>query len=206
MKEDTLFDLASLTKVVATNTLFMIFMERGLISVYDKVNYYLQEFKGNYKEDILSHYLSINADKVLELDQDLIPTGKFIPVEGTPFDFRKEKMAGTDINEDNQQLKFGNGYDHPFILNKDAAISLYDKKSGRLLEITTDQKCVVLYTGNSISDNYTLFNGLKSRNRLALCLETQYYPDAVNQKNLPTNILTPGEIYTASTSYHFKTK
>lgn len=175
-------------------------------TIINMTNHSYFNLSGNYKEDILSHYLSINADKILELNQDLIPTGNIMSVTGTPFDFRKGKLVGTDINTENQQLKYGNGYDHPFILNEDAAISLYDKNSGRLLEITTDQKCVVLYTGNSISDNYTLFNGLKSRNRLALCLEAQYYPDAVNQKNLPTYILNPGETYNAYTSYHFKIK
>lgn len=161
---------------------------------------------GDYKEDILSHYLTINADKVLELDQDLIPTGNILSVAGTPFDFRNAKMVGADINKEDTQLKNGHGYDHPFILNKDkdTEISLYDKRSGRLLEIATDQKSVVLYTGNSITNDFTLYNGVKSRDRLALCLETQYYPDAVNQKNLPSNILIPGEIYTAATTYRFK--
>ncbi|MFA6939989.1 MAG: aldose epimerase family protein [Clostridiaceae bacterium] len=175
-------------------------------TIINMTNHSYFNLSGNYKEDIYSHYLTINADKIFELDQDLIPTGNVLSVGGTPFDFRKPKMVGTGINEDNQQLKNGNGYDHPFILNKDkdTEISICDRKSGRILEITTDQKSVVLYTGNSITNNYTYFNGLKSRDRSALCLETQYYPDAINQKNVPSNILNPGETYKASTTYHFK--
>lgn len=175
-------------------------------TIINMTNHSYFNLSGNYKEDIYSHYISINADKIFELNQDLIPTGNILSVDGTPFDFRKPKMVGTDINKDNQQLKFGNGYDHAFILNKDKnpEISLWDKKSGRMLEITTNQKSIVFYTGNSISDNYTLFNGSKSRDRLALCLEAQYYPDAINQKNVPCNILNPGELYNASTTYKFK--
>ena len=175
-------------------------------TIINMTNHSYFNLSGNYKEDIYSHYLTINADNFFELDQDLIPTGNVLPVDGTPFDFRKAKMVGTDINEDNQQLKYGNGYDHPFILNKgkDPEITLWNKESGRILEITTDQKSVVLYTGNSITNKYTYFNGLKSWDRSALCLETQYFPDAINQKNVPSNILNPGEIYNASTTYHFK--
>lgn len=160
---------------------------------------------GDYKEDILSQDLFINSNNVIELDSELIPTGNILDVEGTPFDFRIPKMVGKDINTENTQLMYGNGYDHPFILNEgeEIAASLYHKVSGRLLQISTDQKCVVLYTGNSISNDYILYNGKKSSDRLALCLETQYYPDAINQ-DFPSQILIPGEIYTGKTTYSFK--
>lgn len=174
-------------------------------TVITLTNHSYFNLSGNYKTDILNHVLRIDADKYIEVDSETIPT-KISEVQGTPLDFRIGKIVGSDINRENEQLKNAYGYDHPFILNQKAApqIVLEDNTSGRVLEITTDQPTVVLYTGNFIENNHTLRGDIKSQNRLGLCLETQWYPDAVNQPFLPKYILNPGEVYTAKTVYSFK--
>lgn len=160
---------------------------------------------GNCKRDILDHVLKIDADKYIEVDIETVPT-KISEVQGTPFDFRAGKVVGSNINSENQQLKNASGYDHPFVLNQKSSpqITLEDITSGRRLEITTDQPSVVLYTGNFIGHSYALRGDVKSTNHLGLCLETQWFPDAINQSFLPKYILSPGEVYTARTVYSFR--
>ncbi|MDX8343114.1 aldose epimerase family protein [Rossellomorea sp. YZS02] len=153
---------------------------------------------GDYKEDILSHTLQMNADEILDLAGDLVPTGKLIPVEGTPFDFHDGKtiLAG-------MQSGLEEGYDHAFVLNKkDRGISLWDEKSGRAISVETDQQSVVLYTGNHLTDD-VLTGGVRGRSHLGLCLETQGFPDAVNHPHFPSVTVKKGDVYSASTTFRF---
>ncbi|SHH60725.1 aldose epimerase family protein [Clostridium grantii] len=163
---------------------------------------------GNLKENILSHILKIDADKFGAVTDEVLPTGEFVNVEGTAFDFRNGKLVSQDIYSKEQQIKNGGGYDHPFFLNtsSDSPISLYDEKSGRILNVTTDQPAVVLYTANFLGTDLELQNNKKSCNYLGLCLETQYYPDAINKESFPTYILAPGDVYKAKTKFSFSTK
>ncbi len=161
---------------------------------------------GNYKRDILDHVLTIYANEFGCINNEVVPTG-IKRVKDTPFDFTKSKRVGEAIDSDDEQIRYGGGYDHPFLLDTNAcyAAILEDNESGRRLEIETDQKSVVFYSGNFIDNEMTLIGGKKGENRLGLCLETQYYPDAVNQECFDTYILKPEGVYTAFTKYSFKT-
>lgn len=159
------------------------------------------------KRDVLEQYLQIDADCYGLIDEEIIPCG-ISNVEGTPFDFCSMKLVGQDINDDNIQLKNANGYDHPFILNDNTerSAAMYDKESGRYMEVVTDQKSVVLYTGNFLEEGTKLSSNIINKKHMALCLETQYYPDAINQECFETKILNPEDKYSAYTKYSFKVK
>lgn len=161
--------------------------------------------------DILSHEITINSDSYLPVDQTLIPTGELRDVGGTPFDFRESKSIGDDINNDNKQLTFGNGYDHCWVLNKqDEGIRLvataYDPVSGRLLEVSSDQPGIQFYSGNFLDGTLVSKDGAKYEFRSGFCLETQHYPDSPNQESFPTVILNPGEKYDTKTIFKFSTR
>ncbi len=157
---------------------------------------------------ILDHELQIFADAINEVNSQLIPTGKFIPVDGTPFDFRQPKPIGRDIFADNEQLRYGNGYDHNFILNADGSIKLSaiarDPKSGRVMKVYTNQPCVQFYAGCAINENEPPFKGgAPKRKYCAFCLETQHMPDSPNHPEFTDTTLSPGEVYNYTTIYAF---
>ncbi len=163
------------------------------------------------KRDILAHELMINADKFTPVDKNLIPTGKLEDVTGTPFDFRKPTAIGARINDDNEQLKFGKGYDHNFVLNRTGqgmvlAATVYEPNSGRFMEVLTTEPGVQFYSGNFLDGSITGKGGIVYKNRWALCLETQHYPDSPNQPNFPSTVLKPGEEYHTTTIYRFSAK
>jgi len=166
---------------------------------------------GNCKSDILGHVLWINADSFTPVDSTLIPTGEIAYVKNTPFDFNDTIAIGARINEENEQLKFGLGYDHNWALNDvDGSMtlqaSLYDGTSGRLMEIHTVEPGLQFYSGNFL-DGSNMGKGDKVYNyRNGLCLETQHYPDSPNKPEFPSTILQPGETYQTKTIYRFTTK
>lgn len=166
---------------------------------------------GDFTKTILNNEITIDADKLVPVDADLIPTGKLDDVTNTPFDFRKPKAIGKDIEVANDQLKKGLGYDHCWVLNNQDkgfrfAASAYDPTSGRLLEVYTDQPGIQLYTGNFLDGTLPTRDGKTYAHRTGLCLETQHYPDSPNQKDFPTTVLNPGENYKTKTSFKFSTK
>lgn len=120
---------------------------------------------GNLKDDILDHKLTINADKVAYVNEEILPTGEIVNVENTVFDFRKAKKVGKDIDKQVEQLNNCGGYDHPFVLNINGELfaKLEDEKSGRILEITTDRPIVVLYTGNTLGEAVVLSGNRKCK-------------------------------------------
>ena len=134
---------------------------------------------GGYNSGTIEgHTLWLDANQVSCVDSELIPTGEAISVENTPFDFRKEKLIGKEINADNELLKFGQGYDHNFILNSDGTIkhvaTLTDPKSGRAMKLYTNQTCVQIYAANCINEEGSPFKGnVPQKKRCAVCLETQ---------------------------------
>ena len=161
--------------------------------------------------DILAHEITIDADSYLPVDQTLIPTGELRGVGGTSFDFRASKSIGDDINEEDIQLTFGNGYDHCWVLNKqDEGIRLvasaYDPVSGRLLEVSSDQPGIQFYSGNFLDGTLESKDGAKYEFRSGFCLETQHYPDSPNKESFPTVILNPGEKYDTKTIFKFSTR
>ncbi len=159
---------------------------------------------------ILGEELMLNADHFTPVDATLIPTGKILSVKGTPFDFTKPTAIGARINDQNEQLVLGKGYDHNFVINRQGAglvlaARVYDPTSGRVLEVDTTQPGVQFYTGNFL-DGVRGKHGHIYNKRDALCLETQHYPDSPNQPNFPSSILKPGQTYHETTVWKFSTR
>lgn len=160
---------------------------------------------GDLTTTILDHRLTIPADKHVAIGTDSMPIG-VVETAGTAFDFTKGKPIGQDIENDEEQLKNGSGYDHPFVLNgeDEEKILLEDPKTGRVMEVTTTETCVVCYTGNFLDQTPYVYNNIKVQKRGGICLETQYYPDAINAEFLPTQTLKPGEVYKHKTTFSFR--
>ena len=166
---------------------------------------------GEGNGDILDHRLKIAADWLTPVDKTLIPTGQMMPVKGTPFDFRTPKPIGQDIANEHPQLKFGNGYDHNFVIGdyegkRVSIATVYEPTSGRHLEVLSEEPAVQLYTGNFLDGKIAGKNGHKYGFRTGFCLETQHYPDSPNKEKFPSTILRPLELYTTSTVYKFSVK
>lgn len=155
---------------------------------------------GNGKENILNHSLTLKSDAFLELDEELLPTGTILDVEGTDFDFRKGRFIQTGANSDHpQNVLAGNGYDHPFLLNSNnkEEIVLKDPKSGRTLTIETDEPAVVVYSGTQLGPD------VQSEKYMGICLETQGVPDAIHHPKFPTIVLDKDQEYSTRTKYRF---
>ena len=160
--------------------------------------------------DILGHTLMIAADRYTPVDSTLIPTGVLAPVAGTPFDFTTPHKVGERIGDANEQLRFGGGYDHNFVLTRPdtglvLAARLTDSASGRTLEIRTTEPGVQFYSGNFLDGSITGKYGTVYRHRTGLCLETQHFPDSPNHPAFPSTILEPGRVLHSRTTWTFGT-
>jgi aldose 1-epimerase len=167
---------------------------------------------GNASRDILGHVLTINAEAITPVDTTLIPTGEMMPVQGTPFDFRTPHAIGERVDQrQNAQIRFGNGYDHNFVLNRGAAASdalvfaarVVEPSSGRTMEISTTEPGIQFYSGNFLDGSITGKGGAVYHFRYGLALETQHYPDSPNHPNFPSTILRPGQQYRSRTVFKF---
>ncbi|GAB6138581.1 aldose epimerase family protein [Halanaerobaculum tunisiense] len=173
-------------------------------TIINLTNHTYFNLSGATKRDILDHKLKLKSNKFICLDENSIPTGELREVVNTPFDFRKLKPVGKDIEADYDQLEFTGGYDHPFVLDEGKeGIMLKDEKSGRALSISTDQPAVVFYSGNYLQDEGELNTGVEAKKRLALCLETQDYPNAINTNSFPNKVYDEENKYRAKTKYKF---
>jgi aldose 1-epimerase len=157
--------------------------------------------------DILGHEVVINADRFTPVDKGLIPTGELRSVAGTPFDFRTPKTIGQRIEQKDEQLLLGHGYDHNWVLNRSGsglamAARVTDFKSGRVMEVLTTEPGLQFYTGNFL-DGTLQGKGKVYARRSAFCMETQHFPDSPNKPNFPSTILKPGEKYQTTTVYRF---
>ncbi|MFC2084745.1 aldose epimerase family protein [Bacteroidota bacterium] len=180
-------------------------------TVINITNHAYFNLSGNLKENILNHELMLNADYFIPVDNGLIPAGEIKSVKNTPMDFTKSHSIGDRINEENEQLKYGLGYDHNWIVKDEGkdlklAGTLYEPKSGRFMEIYTTEPGIQFYSGNFMDGSHSGHNGIVYNYRYAMCLETQHYPDSPNHNNFPSTVLKPGEIYESTTIYKFSSK
>ena len=166
---------------------------------------------GEGNGDILNHRIMLRADHFIPTDAGSIPTGEIRNVAGTPFDFRKANTIGARINNDDEQLKFGNGYDQTWVIDgpmgtlRQAAI-VYEPTSGREMEVWTTEPGVQFYTGNFLDAAIIGKSGKPYPRRSGFCLETQHYPDSPNKPNFPTTTLRRGATYHSTTIYRFSAR
>ncbi len=163
---------------------------------------------GEGEGDVLDHLLQINSELFIPIDEVSIPTGEILKVEGTPFDFRAPKLIGERIEADDEQIRMGAGYDHCWVLNNGGEVSLaatvVEPRSGRRMDVYTDQVGIQFYSGNWF-DGGSISKSGKGRyvRRGALALETQLFPDAPNQPQFPSSRLNVGEEYRHTCIYKF---
>jgi aldose 1-epimerase len=169
--------------------------------------------KGEGEGTILDHELMLAASKYTPVDEGLIPTGELPTVKGTPFDFTTSKAIGRDIGQDNEQLEFGLGFDHNWVLDKGGqpggltlAARVYEPTSGRVLEVYTTEPGIQFYCGNFLDGRLKGKSGKPYVHRGGFCLETQHYPDSPNQPNFPSTILRPGEQLQSQTVFKFSAR
>lgn len=174
-------------------------------TIINLTNHSYFNLSGDLTKDILNHKLKLKSSSFLELGEDLIPTGQIVPVEGTSFDFTEEAEVSQGVASGYKQNDIaGGGYDHPFCLDShfEEEIVLEDPVSGRKLVVETDQPAVVIYTCNQYDGEYSI-RGVKPHNHMAICLETQGYPDAINKPHFPSVVLKKDDTYKAVTRYTF---
>jgi len=180
-------------------------------TVLNLTNHSYFNLEGQGKGEILPTKLTIHASRMTPVDSNLIPTGELKPVKGTPFDFTTEHTIGERINQPDEQLKLGRGYDHNFVIDRTKpglveTAEAYDSKSGRVLEVLTDQPGVQFYTGNFLDGTSHGKGGNNYPHRTGFCLETQHFPDSPNHPKFPTTELKPGQKFMSTTVYRFSAK
>jgi len=163
---------------------------------------------GPSSNSILDHVLVLRANAFTPIDEGLIPTGEIRLVEGTPFDFRTPRAIGTFIDSGGEQLEYGRGYDHNFVLSDTTSVlhqaaRVVEPGSGRIMDVYTTEPGIQFYSGNFLDGSLIGKSGRPYEYRSGFCLETQHFPDSPNQPAFPSTILRPGETFSSQTVYSF---
>ena len=164
--------------------------------------------------NVLNHEVTIHAGKFTPVTASLIPTGELRPVKGTPFDFTAPHKIGERINSADEQIKFGNGYDHNWVLDKmkagdgqpTLAATVSEPTSGRVMEVLTTEPGVQFYTANFLDGSITGKGGWKYEARNAFCFEPQHFPDSPNHPEFPSTVLRPGQTFKNTIIYKFSVR
>ncbi|WP_165305042.1 aldose epimerase family protein [Pedobacter sp. SYP-B3415] len=178
-------------------------------TVLNLTNHSFFNLNGEGSGDVLKHKLQMNAFAYTPVDKDLIPTGEILTVAGTPFDFLSARAIGADLDTPDEQLRFGQGYDHNFVLRKHQLFGLYPAlrltgdKSSIVMSIWTSEPGMQFYSGNFFNGKTVLRSGAKDVYRGAVALEPQHFPDSPNQPGFPGTVLNPGTIFKSKSSYRF---
>ena len=163
------------------------------------------------KGDILGHSVQIDADRFTPVDATAIPTGELKGVAGTPFDFRKPTPIGARIDQDDEQLKFGGGYDHNWVISKPSGqlgvqARVHEPTTGRVLEVLSTEPGLQFYCGNFLDGSITGKGGWVYQHRNGFCMEPQHFPDSPNQPMFPSAVLRPGRTFRSTIIYRFSAK
>ena len=178
-------------------------------TIINLTNHAYFNLDGHHADSILEHEVMLNANHFTPIDESSIPTGAILDVAGTPLDFRQRKAIGLEIESEDQQINFGSGYDHNFVINHSEiggvslAAEVYSPNSGRVMKVYTDQPGVQFYTGNFLNGELVGKDGAVYGRRSAFCLETQHFPDSPNKPTFPSTFLRPGDRFASRTMFEF---
>lgn len=180
-------------------------------TIINMTNHSYFNLSGDPELSVLDENVWINASNYTPVDSTFMTTGEITGVKDTPFDFTLEKLLGKDITSDFVQIKYGNGYDHNFVLDTDGDLSkpaarVSDPRSGIVLEVFTNEPGIQFYTGNFLDGTVKGKKAKIYNQRHGLCLETQKYPDTPNKPQWPSCVLRPGEEYNSTCIFKFSTK
>ena len=181
-------------------------------TIINLTNHAYFNLDGHQAGSILEQEVMLNANHFTPIDESSIPTGVILDVAGTPLDFRQRKAIGLEIESEDQQMNFGSGYDHNFVINHSEpgsvslAAEVYSPNSGRVMKVYTDQPGIQFYTGNFLNGKLVGKEGAVYGRRSAFCLETQHFPDSPNKPMFPSTILQPGDQFASRTIFEFLTE